>query len=104
MKKPIDQKKLARRSFLRLVTGFSAAASGIFLGLPGKHPQFSKKAQTLEIELHPIVILTLAINQVVRAVILTLVINRRGLTRAIGLRRIAILIPVIALADKPYQL
>ena len=38
MKKPIDQKKLARRSFLRLVTGFSAAASGIFLGLisPGQ--------------------------------------------------------------------
>ena len=38
MKKPIVQKKLARRSFLRLVTGFSAAASGIFLGLisPGQ--------------------------------------------------------------------
>ena len=33
MKKPIDQKKIARRSFLRLITGFSAAASGVFLGL-----------------------------------------------------------------------
>ena len=33
MKKQIDEKKLARRSFLRLITGFSAATSGIFLGL-----------------------------------------------------------------------
>ena len=33
MKKRIDEKKLARRSFLRLITGFSAATSGIFLGL-----------------------------------------------------------------------
>ena len=33
MKKQFDEKKLARRSFLRLITGFSAATSGIFLGL-----------------------------------------------------------------------
>ena len=33
MKKSLDPKTVTRRSFLRAITGVSAAASGIFLGL-----------------------------------------------------------------------
>ena len=106
MKKSLDPKTVTRRSFLRAITGVSAAASVIFLGLispsktwasqqEGSDSSDQSEDQIQAIGRHLIVTLIRATGQAVQVATLIRVISQRDQIQATGPHQIVILTQVI---------